>query len=509
MLFYSITQYFNKKSVIRKVKKWCLFIPLCTCIIAFVLMSCHRNQKIESTDRLNYSTDTIFFDTVFTSIGSVTKTLKFYNPHSANMPIDAIQLRGGDHSPFRIAVDGDNGSSFQKIEVPAGDSVYVFVEVTIDPNNEAFPFIAEDYIDFSYNGVTESIYLAAWGQNAYFHGGPDAITTLPCNQVWNNDKPHVIYGLLEVAPNCNLTINAGTQVYLHKGAGILVNEGTLTVQGQKDAEVVFQGDRLDGDYTLLPGQWGVELDFQIGTNQGPDIFTISRGGIWIYKSPGSLIDYAIIKNGNTGIQVDTTGTSNYALTLTNTKIDNMAGIGLWGQGAHIYGSNNLITNCGEGCAYFSIGGKYVMDNCTFANYWTGSTRTSPTLTLNNYYKDINEVIQIRPIYQTQIRNCIIYGNSANLTDFSELVVDLKEEESQDYLFSYCLVDYNESLADATRWDNIINQPPFFCDVYEHDFHLSTNSSRMIGGPFNSGVLDLDLQETGFWKGCYDYTGNCN
>lgn len=473
------------------------------------MVSCQKNQMGSTSDRLSYSTDTVFFDTVFTSVGSVTQVLKFYNHHSGIMKIDQIQLRGGSQSPFRIAVDGDNGTAFQEIELASGDSIYVFVEVTVDPNDENFPFIADDHIDFEYNGIKEEVYLVAWGQNAYFHGGPDAFTTLNCNEIWNNDKPHVVYGLLEVAPNCLLTINAGTQVYLHKGAGILVNESTLMVQGQKDMEVVFQGDRLDGSYTDLPGQWGVELDFQIGTNQGPDIFTISRGGIWIYKSPGSVIDYAIIKNGNTGIQVDTTGTSDFALTLTNTKIDNMAGVGLWGQGAHIKGVNNLITNCGEGCAYLSIGGKYVMENCTFANYWTGSNRTAPTLALNNYYKDINDVIQVRPLYQNQFNNCIIYGNSANLTDFSELVVDLKEEENQSYLFSYCLVDYNESLADANHWDNIINQPPFFCDVYEKDFHISTNSSRMVGGPFNSGILDLDQQETGFWKGCYDYTGNCN
>jgi hypothetical protein len=149
-----------------------------------------------------------------------------------------------------------------------------------------------------------------------------------------------------------------------------------------------------------------------------------------------------------------------------------------------------------------------MDNCTFANYWNGGVRTAPAFALNNYYKDINQNIQIRPLYQCKFQNCIMYGNSATLQDFGELVVDVELPENQDYLFSYCLVDYENSTTDS-HWDNIINhQAPFFCDVYNNNFHISSNSSRMIGGPFNSGILDLDQQETGFWKGCYDYTGSC-
>ncbi|MEN9393824.1 MAG: hypothetical protein RL362_45 [Bacteroidota bacterium] len=501
----------KKISVLRRVKIYkphFILIVLVFILVGSSITSCKKPQEISADARLTFSTDTVFFDTVFTSIGSVTQVCKIYNKHEGIMHIDQIKLNGGSNSMFRLAVDGDNGTSFEDIDLYPGDSLYMFVQVTVDPNDETFPFIAEDKIDIIYNNTRDEVYTAAWGQNAYFHGGPDALTTLSCHEVWNNDKPHVVYGVLEIEPNCDLTINAGCQVYLHKGAGILVNEGRLFVQGQKGSEVVFQGDRLEAEYQDVPGQWGIELDFQIGGSQGPDIYTISRGGIWIYKSPGSVIDYAIVKNGNTGIQVDTTGTSAFALTLTNTKIDNMAGVGLWGQGAHIQAVNLLSSNCGEGCAYLSIGGKYVMDNCTFANYWSGGVRTAPAFALNNYYKDINQNIQVRPLYQCRFQNCIMYGNSATLEDFGELVVDVEFPENQDYLFSYCLIDF-EDVTNDNHWDNIINhQAPFFCDVYNNDFHISSNSSRMIGGPFNSGILDLDQQETGFWKGCYDYTGNC-
>ncbi len=487
-----------------------MVIALATISLMVLTTACKKQISIDSSGSLNYSNDTVFFDTVFTTIGSVTKTLKLYNPNSGSIRIDQIKLRGGTQSHFRMAIDGDNGVAFEDVEILPGDSVYLFAEVTVDPTDDFFPFIVEDYIDIQYNGKNESVYLAAFGQNAHFHGGPDQLTTLVCNEVWTNDLPHVIYGVLEVEPGCQLTINPGTQVYLHKGAGILVNEGELHVQGELGNEVVFQGDRLDAEYTDLPGQWGTEIDFQITGNQGPDIYTLSRGGIWIYQSTGSTIDYAIIKNGNTGIQVDTTGTSDFALTISNTKIDNMAGVGLWGQGAHIKGRNLLISNCAEGCAYFSIGGKYVMDNCTFANYWSGSTRTAPTLALNNYYKDINQVIQVRPIYNTVFTNCIVYGNSADLSDFNELVIDLEYPEMQDYLFQYCLFDYDGATTEINHWDNNINQQaPHFCDANDGNFKINQNSTRMMGGPFGGGLTDILQQETGSWKGCYDYTGSCD
>ncbi len=158
--------------------------------------SCKKNIEVDTAGQLTFSADTVFFDTVFTTIGSVTKTFKIYNPNNGVVKIDNIQLRGGSASHFRIAADGDNGTSFGDIEILPGDSLFLFAEVTVDPNDDFFPFIVEDYVDIQYNGKNESIYLAAFGQNAHFHGGPDALTTIGCNEVWNNDLPHVVYGVL-------------------------------------------------------------------------------------------------------------------------------------------------------------------------------------------------------------------------------------------------------------------------------------------------------------------------
>jgi len=469
-----------------------------------------RKEKFNTdpASLLSFSNDTVFFDTVFTTIGSTTQVLKVYNNFSDPIRISDIRLEGGSSSQYRINVDGDNGTVFNEVEIRGGDSLFIFVEVTIDPGNVSTPFIVEDRILFETNGNEQKVQLSAWGQDANFHGGPDGLTVLGCNEVWNNDKPHVIYGIVAVDEGCTLTINEGVQVFVHSKSGLYIFRGQLFVNGSKNNEVVFQGDRLESEYAEIPGQWGIQLDFQVPTGAGPEIVSVSKGGIWISESVGSIIDYAILKNGGIGIQVDSTGTTDFALEVNNTKIVNMSGVGLFAQNGYVKGRNVLAGNCGEGCGLFTFGGKYQMDNCTFANYWSSGTRSAPAFALGNYFI-VNQVVYSRPLIDTEFRNCIMYGNNAFLTDFNEFVIDLIDEPTQEYQFRYCLIDTELNVNnDGNHWDNMINQQaPFLCNPSNQNFKISNGASRMLGGPF--GQFDIDLNETGDWKGCYDFTGNCD
>lgn len=482
-------------------------------VLALLFSQCRKDRFItDASALLSFSTDTIFFDTVFTTIGSTTQVVKVYNPHGDNIRIDRILLEGGADSPYRLNVDGVNGDEHTDIVLEPGDSMYVFVEVTVDPGNINTPFVVEDRLLFSSNGNTQRVELVAWGQDAYFHGQPGGLFVLECDEVWNNDKPHVVYGIVAVDSACTLTINEGTQVYCHARAGLYIYKGVLNVNGSLNNEVVFQGDRLEAFYDDVPGQWGIQLSFQVQGAIGPDIATITRGGIWFFQCRPSTINYAILKNGGNGIQVDTTGTDYTGavpcLTLTNTKIQNMTGIGLWGQGAYIYGRNVLVSNCGESCAYLSIGGRYEMDNCTFANYYSAGSRTAPAFALNNYYEDFNQNTQIRPLIGCLFRNCIMYGSSAGITDFNEFVVDVLENDAQQWQFKWCLVDTDINVSDdGNRWESMRNgQAPFFCSPDDGNFKLSSADSRMAGFGF---VFDPDINglSNGDWKGCYDFDPN--
>lgn len=491
--------------------------------LSLLLVQCRKEKFItDSGAMLEFSRDTIFFDTVFTNIGSTTQYLKVRNKHNESIRISDIAVENGTGSQYRINVDGIDGLSHKDVEILPNDSIHIFVEVTIDPNDTQTPFIVEDNIRFVTNGNTQRVNLAAWGQNAHFHGGlnscGDPISeVITGNVTWPNDLPHVVYGILAVAENAKLTIQAGTNVYFHSKSGIYVDRGTLSVQGTLENKVTFQGDRLEAAYANVPGQWGIQLDCPIETGVGPSIASIIRGGIWLYQSKDSYINHAIIKNGNMGIQVDTSGyaynDSGFALRIENTEITNMAGNGLWGQGGTIKGSNLLIGNCGQACAYLGIGGRYQMDNCTFGNWWGDNKRSTPAFVLNNYYEDVNEVINVRPLVNCYFNNCIMYGASANLNDFSEFLVDVwpDNEADQQYTFKYCLVDTDSDVNNSNRYDNMTSGlGPYLVDPTNGDFHISSagqNQNRMFGAQqISSPNSDLDgvFPTANFYKGCYHY-----
>ena len=138
-------------------------------LLLIVTTSC-RKDEIGSSPlyQLSFSADTVIFDTVFTSIGSVTKQLMVYNKNSERIRISSVSLQSGAQSAFRINVDGAAGNTVNDLEIAANDSAYIFVRVTVDPSDENNPFVVEDELRFMTNGNEQRIKLVAWGQNAVY-----------------------------------------------------------------------------------------------------------------------------------------------------------------------------------------------------------------------------------------------------------------------------------------------------------------------------------------------------
>lgn len=483
-------------------------------MMAILLVNCRKeNLLTDSSAKLNFSVDTVLFDTVFTSIGSTTFLLKAYNPHDQTIEVSSIQLDQGSSSSYRINVDGVNGVSHTDVSIPPNDSIYIFVEVTIDPAALDLPFIVEDNLVFQTNGNQQKVNLTAWGQDAHFHGGLDNITVLESNAEWSNDKPHVIYGIVAVDSSECLQINAGTQVYCHDGSGLYIYKGCLIVEGELNNEVVFQGDRLESYYQDLAGQWGIEIDFDYETQFGIETATITRGGIWFYECLESRLDYAVIKNGIIGLQVDTSGvaTSEYAVTINNSIIKNMSAVGLYGVGGSVYGENDLIVNCGQSCMSLALGGKYHFNQSTIANYWNESNRQAPTFALTNYYEDLNGNLQVRNV-DAEFRNCILYGNNADLTDYSEFVIDLENDDDQVYSFTNCFVDTESDVSDdGEHYFNLSNNPsePAFDDPFDADFDLPTSINSNLTASQIGGIgEDIEgwTRNSTTALGCYEANG---
>ncbi|MFZ4399915.1 MAG: right-handed parallel beta-helix repeat-containing protein [Bacteroidales bacterium] len=452
----------------------------------FILLSSCRKEDDFITDasaKLSFSTDSVLFDTVFTTLGSVTKRLMVYNPNNKSIKITSIYLGSASASMFRINVDGTPALQINDIEIAANDSMFIFVKVTVNPNNQNNPLIVSDDIIFETNGNIQRVSLTAWGQDAYYHV-PDSTlhfsdgSTLKygfagCKTPWLTNKPHVIYGYCVVDSDSTLVIPAGCKIYLAPKAVLWIYEGgSLKVYGSLHNEVSFQGSRLDMPYRDLPGQWGK--------------IWLSRG------SKDNEINYAVIRNGSVGLQVDTVANTNPTLKINNTIIENMSVAGIFAQGSVIKATNTIVTNCGQYGIVLSIGGNYEFLQCTIGNYWNYGLRKSPSLVLNNYYKDANEVIQLRPLENAYFGNCIIYGNIDE-----ELLLDKNTNTTFNFKFDYCLIKTQLNTSNASIFDHCkINMNPLFSNTTINDLKLlAASPAKGNGNPAIGVLVPIDLAGT--------------
>ena len=487
-------------------------------LFLFTLNGCTKiNYTSDPYSLLEFSEDTLLFDSVFTTIGSVSFYLTVKNPHDEALLIDRIELEDGLGSDYRINIDGQGIDEFgdpitqlQDVTILPHDSLYIFVEVTVDPTNSTSAFINKDRIRFRTNGSDQFVVLIAYGRNASFHyqsgnwfdssNPPDNI--LECDEIWTSDLPHVIYGPIRVKPGCSLTIEAGAEVYVHPGSGIWVQGGSIHIEGSLQDKVVFQGDRLEDAYSNYPGQWGLEIPIEFQYEGENVYYTVSRGGIWLDRSANSSINHAVFKNGTVGLWVDSVAVgSNFALNISNTEISNMSSVGLLSQGGFIRGVNNLFTDCGETCGAFTLGGKIVMHLSTFANYWSnGSFRQGATVFVSDWYESAGGIIQHRPFHpETEFQNCIVWGNNASLNDFDELVSSILEPSYySDQIFKSCALDVQDqdfpfNLIDS---DCTLDQVPPFQSELNRNFRLEGNSTIWNGvssiPPFEATDVSTDL-----------------
>lgn len=448
--------------------------------------SCKKDQFItDPSAKIDFSTTAILYDTVFTTVGSTTKSFIVYNRNDLPIKISSIRLARGTASNFRVNVDGTKGVLFSNVEIAANDSLFVFAEVTVDPNNSNNPLIIRDSVVFETNGNTQDVDLEAWGQDAYFHtpnvfptNGFPPYSIINCNTTWINDKPHVIYGFAVVDSGCMLTMNAGTKVYMHPNAVLWIyKDGTLKIKGDISLPVIIQGDRLEPQYSEEPGQWG-----------------------YIWLSPGSRnneIEGAIIKNGLIGVLADTMGNSlNPTLTISNTIVKNMSIAALYGRGTFIKGSNCVFANCGQYVAALTIGGKYNFYHCTFANYWSNGTRQFPVLLLNNYYEDINENIITRDLDSAYFYNCIVYGD---VTNGDELKLESSTNTSFDFKFKFhnSLIKTTLNTSSSEYENVIVNADPYFNSPGNNDYRINNPLAAFAvidkGDPAIGLLYPIDLE----------------
>ncbi|MCF8415150.1 MAG: right-handed parallel beta-helix repeat-containing protein [Crocinitomicaceae bacterium] len=426
-----------------------------------------------SKGNLSFSKDTVVFDTVFTTIGSTTQQFKIYNNENKTVLIEDIQLMGGENSPFRINVDGVPGLTMADIELEGNDSLFAFVEVTLDVNGQNLPMVIEDSIRFRTNGKDQYVILAAWGQDMYYHYSNFQNEQFDLNEgTWPNDKPHVIYGAAVVDSAKTLNIQPNTSIYMHKNAILYVYKGTLNINGTKDNEVIIQGDRLEADYDDVTGQFY---------------------GVYFQEARPSAIDYAIIKNGISGVHLfskDQSFASSYTLKLTNTKISNQARYGVFiYSGARVKAENCIISKNGTHALLVLEGGDFNFNHCDLLGYGTSQ---SPAVGISNFYNDYaNGTQNIGSINEGVIYNSIIYGGQ-----ISEIAFDTIPDAMVTLSFDIknCLIK-REPVSTSNYYSNIFwNNNPLFTSVTNDDYSFAAGSVLNSNGFVTS--VDMDINGIG-------------
>lgn len=453
--------------------------------VVFILQmqSCRQDDFNTSPKlHLDFDTDTLLFDTVFTSVGSSTRFFKVYNPHHSRINISNLELGGGSNSYFRINADGRSGIKLQDIEIGAKDSIFVFVEVTVDPLGQDLPLIIADSVVFELNSRQQNVKLVAWGQDANFikPNYTDTVNDVSAhvileNTIWSGPKPYVIYGVVVVAPGVTLTVEKGTRVHLHNRSAIqFYPESTFKVSGTLEEPVVFQGDRLEEMYSDLPGQWG--YIWLMATSQDHDI------------------NYAVIKNGTYGIIMDSIGSfTEPTLKLHNSIIENMEQTGLELNGAWVESTNTVVANCGVHAIMMRWGGNYDFRHVTVANYYNlpGPIRQTPSVVINNYYTDTLGVAQVRPVEKAYFGNSIIYGSLQE-----ELMIDFYPDNAQaNFVFDHSLLRTTLNTSLTTQFDNcLFNKTPLFVNTAaEKDYRLEEESPAIgAGKPSVAAAIPFDI-----------------
>lgn len=466
--------------------------------ILIAVSSCRTDfETMPSNGALEFSRDTVYLDTVFTNIGSSTYTLKVYNNSKNDITIPTIKLGKGLSSKYRMTIDGmqgNQGKLFENVNLLAKDSMYIFIETTAKVT-DANPtdFLYTDQILFDGGSNLQKVELVTLIQDAIFLY-PQRFTngtteTLPIGKeeiygflleennpingnelLFTNKKPYVIYGYAAVPSGKTVTFNPGARVHFHAFSGLIISSnasinvnGLASTTDKMENQVIFEGDRLEPDFSNVPGQWGA---------------------IWLTDgSTNNSINHLTIKNATIGLLIqNNNGTT---VSIKNTQIYDSSNYGILAQTAKINGENLVINNAGLGSLACTYGGDYKFTHSTFNNNWPSSSQVA--VLVNNYFT--GAIPEVKNLTQATFNNCIIYGSYSN-----EMVLNKKEGATFDYKFNNCLLKFNNTsnqftndplyqfTTNATRYNAIIqNKDPKFFKIADNKLNIDESSAAFAKG----------------------------
>lgn len=455
--------------------------------IAIQWVSCKKITLLDDPDALLvFETDTLTFDTVFTDMGSATRSFKVFNPYSQPILISRIALAGGAASDFHLNIDGQAVYSVSDLEVPAKDSIYIFATVRVDPNNG--DMLRQDSILFELNGNEQKVQLNAYGWNANYLSCRRCIARYTnSNVVLTADKPNVLMGWMVIDSNSTLTIEPGAELYMFGGpssypldrALIYIGDNSslkINVGGDLNNPAVIRTHRMEEDYQLIP---------------------LHHNGIYLSaKSVDNQIHGAIIRNAIDGVFIDSLSVNaNPKLEIKNSMIYNVERSAMLARQSQIYAENVILASSNQYLFVGLRGGNYSFNHCTMVNFAENPLigRNEAILSIRDFevaYDDLGNEFVITADGVSDFNNCVIYGNKAE--ELEAVKVNGSTANFQ-FAFNNCLI----KLDTFSRGLNncIINENPLLKDLNDEGpdyYNIDSSDSPLIdaGMPLPSVIRDI-------------------
>lgn len=430
--------------------------------------------------RLTFSTDTLRFDTVFTNQGSSTLQLMVYNRNAFAMEIDRIWLDSAHI--FEVNIDGEQDlSRIKQMTINGGDSAFVFVRTRMNKTGLNSAVLTEDHLHFHLkSGVTQAVCLEAYGQD---------VTRIRTKKVLNgyhftSTLPYLIFDTLRI--DGNVTIDAGSTLYMHSGACICIT-GDVTAVGSLDQPIIIRGDRLDRLFDSVPyayagGSWN---------------------GIYLQADKPQLYDlaYVDILSGNIGLYCWSSCTGILPnLRMDGCRIHNHTLYGLVLIHVDALVTNTEISNCASYCVYCD-GGTQDFIHTTIASYYGN---TNIRLQPNDNYKPEAAAVYIDNLSKTAPQTITSFYNSI-ITGYQKEQLILATPIEQYYSGKFVGNYIGQDTAKV-----FVNNYYKYKEYVYYNFRLdSLSPARGIGDSIVA--LPYPLDREGFSRagikpdaGCYQY-----
>ena len=430
-------------------------------VITLCLASC-MDEKFSSSPSKNITiqTDTVDYNTIFTTIKQQTSVIKIYNRNKEALTISYIKIAGGDSSPFKMTVNGQKGQQFNNIDIFSKDIIYVFVEMTLGANGTDAPVLVSDSILIMCNGIEQKIILTGSGQDAVILRND----TITADETFTANKPYLIFGDLVVSEGATLTLDPGAALYFHNNSGMKVH-GTLSAKGTADKFIVMRGDRTDDIFTNVP--------YDSISNQWNGIEFVS-------KSTNEL-EYVEMRSGKHAIDL-WNDTLNQKIVISNCIIRNFGGYSIAAKNSDVRITNSIIANSGINAIRVS-GGSIKATHCTIASY--SRKRSGASVKIENHDNDIASAVT------ATIDNCIVAGTYSSELVFDDFYKANSVNENFNVKITSCLLqNANDNLPYFANCVFAKTNNKIFTDTdkYPYDYTLTDDSPAL-------NMADADIAQT--------------